>query len=67
MNKLDENKQYNKFVIVFNAIITLFALGIIISSIIGWNDMERASLYLILGVIIVLNRLWWIYKIIKAH
>ncbi|MGY0691873.1 hypothetical protein ACW2QC_03660 [Virgibacillus sp. FSP13] len=60
MSKTDEG--YRKFKIGFHFTILIFAIGLIISTIVGFNDMERALLYLILGILFVGESIFGLYK-----
>ncbi|WP_106497303.1 hypothetical protein [Lentibacillus sp. Marseille-P4043] len=60
MGKTDEG--YRKFKVSFHFIILSFAIGLIISTIVGFNDMERASLYLILGILFAGESIFGLYK-----
>jgi hypothetical protein len=60
-------KPYKKFSLIFHFIIALFALAIIYSSIIGWNEMDRSPLYLLLGIGIFASRLASIVKAAKQR
>lgn len=54
--------RYRKFKISFDVIILIFATGLIIAATIGFNEMDRALLYLILGIIFALQRIVGLYK-----
>lgn len=62
---MDENKGYKRFKIIFHVFILIFATGLIIASIAGWNDMERALLYLILGILFAAESIFGLYKNLK--
>ncbi|WP_142675796.1 hypothetical protein [Bacillus taeanensis] len=49
----------------YHIFITLFAMGIIISSVLGYEEMERATMYIILGIIIGMGSVFQIFKIAK--
>lgn len=51
--------------ISYHAFITLFAIGVILSSVLGYEEMERATMYIILGIGIGGNSLFQIFKIVK--
>ncbi|MDO6449204.1 hypothetical protein [Oceanobacillus profundus] len=59
---MSESKDYRKFKISFHLIILIFAIGLIISSILGFNEMDRALLYLILGILFALESTYGLYK-----
>lgn len=59
---MDENKGYINFKIVFHMLIFIFAIGLIIASIVGWHELDRALLYLILGVVFALDSVFRLYK-----
>ncbi len=61
------SKSYKKFSIVFHSIIILFALAVICSSIIGWNELDRSLLYLLLGIGIFASGLASIVKAAKQR
>ncbi|SNZ03763.1 hypothetical protein SAMN05421503_0446 [Terribacillus aidingensis] len=56
------NKSYKRFSLIFNSIIALFALAVICSSIIGWKEMDRSLLYLLLGIGIFISGIASIVK-----
>lgn len=60
MSKTDEG--YRKIQLGFHLIILLFAIGIIISSLFGFREMERAPLYLILGLLFTAESIYGIFK-----
>ncbi|MDQ0298116.1 hypothetical protein J2S78_000524 [Salibacterium salarium] len=62
---MSEQKDTKKFKMGFHIFITLFALGIIISSISGYGEMERATMYLILGVLIGGSSLFQFFKTVR--
>lgn len=59
--------SYNKFKLIFNFLILLFALGVIYSSLMGWSVLDREILYLILGIAIFVSQLTSIIKLFKHH
>ncbi|PBB04600.1 MULTISPECIES: hypothetical protein [Salimicrobium] len=59
---MDENKSYRRFKLIFHSFIFIFAIGVIIASIAGWNEMNRALLYLILGIIFATESIFGFYK-----
>lgn len=61
-NTVSESNGYRKFKISFHLIIVIFAIGLIITSILGFNEKERALLYLILGIVFVLQSTFGLYK-----
>lgn len=56
------NERYRKFKLSFHSIILIFAIGLIISSIVGFNEMERAPLYLMLGLLFAAESAFGLYK-----
>ncbi|MFC0560771.1 hypothetical protein [Halalkalibacter alkalisediminis] len=48
--------------IAFHIFMTLFAIGVIVSSVLGYEEMERAMMYIILGVIIGMSSLFQIFR-----
>ncbi|RDW17235.1 hypothetical protein [Oceanobacillus chungangensis] len=61
-------KGYRKFKISFHLIIFVFAIGLILSSIVGFNEVDRALLYLILGILFALESSFGLYKSLnKKH
>lgn len=58
---LEHNEKYVKFKIIFHLFILLFAIGVTFSSIVEWNKLDRALLYLILGIIFIVESLLGLY------
>jgi ABC-type transport system involved in cytochrome c biogenesis permease subunit len=65
--RINMNKSYKRFSLIIHSIITLFALAIICSSIIGWEEMDRSLLYLLLGISIFASGLTSISKTAKQR
>ncbi len=63
--KLKNQKGTKKLEIAFHIFITLFAVGIIVSSFLGYEELERATMYLILGAIIGLSSLFRLIKLLR--
>ncbi|AIF45279.1 hypothetical protein X953_06390 [Virgibacillus sp. SK37] len=59
---MDNSKGYRKFELIFHSFIFIFAVGLIIASITGWGEMNRALLYLILGIIFAGESIFGLYK-----
>ncbi|MFD2762081.1 hypothetical protein [Lentibacillus juripiscarius] len=60
---MDENKGYRRFKIIFHSFILIaVAIGVIIASFTGWSEMDRALLYLILGIVIAAESIFGLYK-----
>jgi len=55
-----------KFEFGFHIFILLFAIGVIVSSIVGASELDRGTLYLTLGIMIGIGSLYQIYKIIRS-
>lgn len=64
---MNSSKRNKKFEIGFHIIILLFAIGVIVSSIIGASELGRETLYLTLGTMIGIGSLYQIYKIIRSR
>ncbi|MDV2686787.1 hypothetical protein RYX56_20720 [Alkalihalophilus lindianensis] len=64
---MSSSKRNKKFEIGFHIIIFVFAIGVIVSTIIGASELDRATLYLTLGIVIGIGSLYQIYKIIKSR
>lgn len=62
-----KQKDSKKLKIGFHIFITLFMLGIIISSFFGYEEMERATMYIILGIIIGGSSLFQTFKVARTH
>lgn len=60
MNKVDERSR--KFKLVFYSIILLVSIIIIASAMAGFQEMERALLYLIAGGFIFIDSIVQLYK-----
>ncbi|QKY69390.1 hypothetical protein [Lentibacillus sp. CBA3610] len=59
---MDKNKSYRRFKLIFHSFIFIFAVGLILASIAGWNEMDRAMLYLILGIVFAAESIFGFYK-----
>jgi len=60
-----ERKDSKKLEIGFHIFISLFALVVILSSIVGYEEMERATMYILLGIVIGGSHLFQIFKTVK--
>ncbi|RBW68216.1 hypothetical protein [Bacillus taeanensis] len=49
----------------YHTFITLFAIGVILSSVLGYEEMERATMYIILGIFIGWSSLFQIFKTLR--
>lgn len=63
---MDEKKGYKRFKLVIQSIILIFGIGLIFASVAGWNEMDRALLYLILGIIFIADSTFGLYKNTRA-
>ena len=64
--KLSKSDQaYGRFKLVFHSIILIFALCLFVSSIVGFDEMERAPLYLTLAIVFNIQSVYELYKIKK--
>lgn len=59
---MNENKGYRRFKFIFHLFILIFAIGLIAASIEGWHEMNRAMLYLILGMVFTVESIIGLYK-----
>ncbi|WEG18880.1 hypothetical protein PQ478_10445 [Alkalihalophilus pseudofirmus] len=46
----------------FHIFIILFAIGVIVSSVLVYEEMERAMMYIVLGVIIGISSLFQVFR-----
>ncbi|GGD13456.1 hypothetical protein IMZ31_22900 (plasmid) [Pontibacillus sp. ALD_SL1] len=58
----ESNEGYRRFKLVFHSIILIFALCLIASSFLGFDDMERAPLYLSIGILFSIQSLFGLHK-----
>lgn len=62
---MQDTKQSNTFKLVFHLFIFICAIGFIITSIVAWNELDRALLYLLLGLIFTIESVVGLYKNIQ--
>ncbi|MCM3584706.1 hypothetical protein M3182_02970 [Mesobacillus maritimus] len=62
-----ERKDSKKLETGFHIFIILFAIGVILSSIVGNKEMERATMYILLGIIIGGSHLFRVIKIVRKQ
>jgi len=60
LNKSDDG--YRRFKLMFHSIILIIAICFII---VGFQDLDRALLYLILGILFVIDSIFGLYKNVK--
>lgn len=63
MEKSEEG--YRKFKIVFYSFILIFGISLIISYVLGIDEMERGLLYLVLGIGFTLQSIFGLFKNFK--
>jgi len=56
---------YRKFKIVFYSFILIFGISLIISYVLGIDEMERGLLYLVLGIGFTLQSIFGLFKNFK--
>ncbi|QHS23776.1 hypothetical protein GWK91_12815 [Virgibacillus sp. MSP4-1] len=59
---MEENKGYRRFKIGFHAFLFIFGIVLIAVSVASWNEMNRAVLYLILGLVFAAESIYGLYK-----
>lgn len=52
---------------LFHILIFLVAVGLIVLSITAWSELDRAALYLILGIVLIVESVVGIYKYFKRR
>lgn len=63
---LDKSKTgYRKFKLVFYSFFLIFGMTLIISYVLGMDEMERGLLYLVLGIGFTLQGIFGLFKNIK--
>ena len=59
---MDGNMGYRRFKLIFQSFILIFGIGLIFASVAGWGEMDRALLYLILGIVFTAESIFGLYK-----
>lgn len=62
---MGSTKKYNKFKCIFHAVFLIFALSLIVVSLVAWSEMDRAFLYLLLGIIFTAESGFGLYKSVQ--
>lgn len=60
-----KNKPNKRFKPLFHSLIFFLAIGLIILSITAWRELDRAALYLILGIVLIVESAVRTYKYFK--
>jgi len=60
----ETNEAYRKFKLVFHSIILIIAICLIV---VGFQEFDRALLYLILGILFAIQSLYSLYKNIREN
>ena len=62
-----ERRDSKKLELGFHIFIILFALGVILSSIVGYKEMERSTMYILLGIVIGVSHLFQVFKTVRKQ
>lgn len=58
-------KKSTKFKLIFHALLFIIALSLMIVSLAAWSEMDRALLYLLLGIIFAVESVFGVYKSVQ--
>lgn len=62
-----ENKSNKRFKLLFHILVFLLGIGLIVFSIMAWSELDRAALYLILGIVLIVESTVGVYKHFKRR
>lgn len=60
-----KNKPNKRFKLLFHSLIFLLGIGLVVLSITAWRELDRAALYLILGIVLIVESAVGTYKYCK--
>lgn len=62
---MGSTKNYNKFKWILHTVFLIFALSLIVVSLVAWSEMDRAFLYLLLGIVFAAESGFGLYKSVQ--